>query len=172
VARNVPSDGFHWLSAAASERLAEPAAAQKVPFPMMNTQTSSFRWLAVLLSVTMLFGVVGPLVQQACASHATAVPVQHCAEMAGAHADRMDASDEAPMSDCETSRMDCCTVEAHASDRVDLRSPERIALLELAVVFLHDVDLVDDAAHVPLSPSDPVPDRPVRLHLWTATFLN
>lgn len=159
---------------------------------MMNTQTSPFRWLAALLSVTMLFGVVGPLVQHVCAMDMDApVAASHCDEKApahGPHADAMDmpdameletpdttpVRDDMPMSDCAESGMDCCTVEAHAADRVrvDLRSPERVAAA-LVLAVLTDVDLGDDAAHVPLPPDDDVvPDRPVRLHLWTATFLN
>ena len=148
---------------------------------MMNTQTSPFRWLAALLSLTMLFGVVGPLVQHACAMDVEApAPVSHCDERApshGTHADvmdRSDASDEAPMSDCAETGMDCCSFEAHAADRVrvDLRSSERVGAAALALVVLTGVDRADDAAHVPLPPDDVVPDRPVRLHLWTATFLN
>ena len=159
----------------------EPAAAPAVHSHMMNPQTSSFRWLAALLSVTMLFGVVGPLVQHVCAMDVDApVSAPHCEEKAPSHAahagtmDCSDASDEAPMSDCAETGMDCCTVEAHAADRVrvDLRSPERMAAA-LVLAVLTDVDLGDDAAHVPLPPgTDVAPDRPVRLHLWTATFLN
>ena len=123
----------------------------------------------------MFFGVVGPLVQHACASHNTTAPVHHCAEMSGAHADHAGLSDTKPMSDCAESGMDCCTVESHAADRVrvDLRSPERVAPAVVAFAVLTGIPFADDTAYgPPLLASDHLPDRPVRLHLWTATFLN